>query len=128
MYNTKIICTYNSPDIFLESDQATDSEKEFVRDAIYRQELLNILGMDEFNEKEMDRAIHELYEKLQSCPELKECMMKLASNFMSTDEELGLMILFAYDFMYLTHDCVRDFLEEGKISEQNLIKLKSIVY
>jgi hypothetical protein len=43
---------------------------------------------------------------------------------MSTDAELGLMILFAYDYMYLTHNCISEYLESGKISEQKLQKLR----
>ena len=128
MYNTKFVCTYNTSDIFFEYDNITDEEKEFIRDAIYRQELLNILGMEYYNEKEMDRAINELYERIKENKELKECMLKLASNFMSIDETFGLMILFAYDYMQLTHICISEFLETGKILETNMFKLKSIVF
>ena len=128
MYNTKIICTYNTSEVFLESDNITDEEKDFIRDAIYRQELLNILGMEDYNEKEMDRAINELYQMVKNNKELKECMIKLAGHFMSSDEEFGLMILFCYDYMYLTHICICDFLENGKIDKKNMWKLKSIVF
>jgi hypothetical protein len=55
-------------------------------------------------------------------------MLKLAGNFMSIDEEFGLMVMFAYDYMYLTHICVSEFLETGKISEKNMWKLKSIIF
>ena len=128
MYNTKFICTYNTSDVFIESDDIKDDEKEFIRDAIYRQELLNILGMEEYNEKEMDRAIHELYVKVKDNKELKECMLKLAGHFMSIDEEFGLMIMFAYDYMYLTHVCISEFLENGKITEKNMWKLKAVIF
>ena len=128
MYNTKIVCTYNTCDVFLESDNITDEEKEFIRDTIYRQELLNILGMDDYNENEMDKAINELYEKVKKNKELKECMIKLAAHFMSIDETFGLMIMFAYDYMYLTHICISEFIDTGKISEKNMWKLKAAVF
>ena len=64
MYNTKIICTYNTSEVFLSSDNIADEEKEFIRDAIYRQELLNILGMEDFNDSEMESILHELYKKI----------------------------------------------------------------
>ena len=128
MYNTKVICTYNTPEVFLESDKITDEEKDFIRDTIYRQELLDILGMDDYNEKEMDRAIQELYEKVRDNKELKECMLKSASHFMSIDEDFGLMIMFAYDYMYLTHICVSELLKTGKITENNMWKLKSVIF
>lgn len=128
MYNTKVICTYNTPEVFFASDKITDEEKDFIRDTIYRQELLDILGMDDYNEKEMDRAIQELYEKIRDNKELKECMLKSASHFMSIDEDFGLMIMFAYDYMYLTHICVSELLKTGKITENNMWKLKSSIF
>ena len=128
MYNTKVICTYNTPEVFFASDKITDEEKDFIRDTIYRQELLDIFGMDDYNEKEMDRAIQELYEKIRDNKELKECMLKSASHFMSIDEDFGLMIMFAYDYMYLTHICVSELLKTGKITENNMWKLKSAIF
>ena len=128
MYNIKVICTYNTPEVFFASDKITDEEKDFIRDTIYRQELLDILGMDDYNEKEMDRAIQELYEKVRDNKELKECMLKSASHFMSIDEDFGLMIMFAYDYMYLTHICVSELLKTGKITENNMWKLKSAIF
>ena len=128
MYNTKVICTYNTPEVFFASDKITDEEKDFIRDTIYRQELLDILGMEDYNEKEMDRAIQELYEKIRDNTELKECMLKSASHFMSVDEDFGLMIMFAYDYMYLTHICVSELLKTGKITDKNMWKLKSSIF
>jgi hypothetical protein len=130
MYNTKVICTYTTSDLFLEEENKllTEDEKGFMRDVIYRQEFLNILGMDEYNEKEIDKSIHELYEKIKEHEFLKECMLKLAANWLSTDIEFGLIILFSYDFMNVTHICISEFLETGKISNQNISKLKNIVF
>lgn len=110
MYNTKIVCTYHAPEVFTSSDTITEEEREFIRDTIYRQELLDILGISEFNEIEMNKAIHELYEQIKSCKELKECMAKIAGRFLSEDLELGLMFLFAYDYMFLTHICICEYL------------------
>lgn len=128
MYNTKILCTYHTSDVFLKSDELSESDIDFIRDTIYRQELLDILNIDEFNETEMDIALHELYEKIKDSTELIECMRKLASHFTSTDEEFGLMLLFAFDYMYLTHICICEFLETGKISEVNITNLNKIVF
>jgi hypothetical protein len=127
MYNTKVVCTYNLSEVFNPSDVISDEDKDFVRDSLYRQELLDILGMDEFNENEMNRAIHELYEKVKNNTEMVSCMTKLAGRFLSEDLELGLMILFAYDYMYLTHTCVSEYLETGQILEKNMMNLKSII-
>jgi len=128
MYNTKVVCTYHLDDVFNEKDNISDTEKEFIRDAIYRQELLDILGIDEFNEDKMGKAFHELYLRIESFKELKECMQQMAARFLSEDVELGLMILFAYDYMYLTHACICEYLHPpfpplGKV-EPNTSTLK----
>jgi len=128
MYNTKIICTYNSSEVFKEDDNISDQEKDFIRDTIYRQELLDILDIENYNETEINKAINELYERVKDCEELTECMLKLSGHFMSLDKEFGLMILFAYDYMYLTHICISEYLETRKISDLNMWKLKSAIF
>jgi len=128
MYDTTIICTYNTNEIFEKNDTIADYDRKFIRDAIYRQELLNIFGIEEFNEKEIDLALHDLYEKIKECKELKECILKLCGDFMSSDQELGLMFLFSYDYMHLSHICISEFLETGKISEDNILKLKKLIF
>jgi hypothetical protein len=128
MYNTKIICTYHTSDVFLNSDELNDSDRDFIRDSIYRQELLDILNMDDFNETEMDIALHELYGKIKDSTELIECMRKLASQFTSTDEEFGLMLLFAVDYMYLTHIFISEILDTGKITPLNLWNLRKSIF
>jgi hypothetical protein len=131
MYNTKLVCAYNSDEIFkgLENiGEMTEKDKEEFQDAYYRYELLSILGLEEYDEKELVAAVSDLYEKIKDCTELKECMLKLAANFMSLDEELGLMFFFAYDYMYLSHICISEFLETGKITEDNIVRLKSLIF
>ena len=128
MYNTKIVCTYHAPDVFLATDEITLSDMEFVRDTIYRQELLDILGLEERDETLMSDALHKLYEQLKGSQELRACMLKLARRLMTADEEYGLLILFAYEFMHLTHICVSEYLETGKISENNLSTLQKRIF
>jgi len=131
MYDTKFVCTYNTPEVFLDTDNISQEEKDFVRDAIYRQELLNVFGIDDCNETELDKAmetaITELYVKVKHCDSLKECILKLAGNFMITNNLIALMLLYSYDYMYLTHICISEFLENGKIEENSILKLKSVI-
>ena len=128
MYNTKFVCTYNTPDVFFETDDITDTQRDFIREVIYRQELLNILGIEEFNEEEIHKELGEVYEKIKDYPKLKECMNKLAENFMSTDAAMGFLVLFVYDYMYVTHVCISEFLDTGEISDTNVEKLKAIIF
>ena len=128
MYDTKFVCTYHTPEVFLDTDNVTEDEKEFIRNTIYRQELLYILGMDEYNEVEINTAMNKIYNKAKENDELKKCMNKLAGQFMKADEVFGLMLLFSYDYMYLTHICISELFETGKIDENSLLNLKNHIF
>ena len=128
MYNTKFICTYHTPEVFLDTDNITNEEKEFIRNTIYRQELLYVLDMEEYNEVEINTAMSEIYSKAKENDELKKYMNKLAGQFMRADEDFGLMLLFSYDYMYLTHICISELFETGKIDETSLLNLKNHIF
>ena len=134
MYNTKVECTYNTPEVFLETDNITDDEKSFIRNIIYRQELLNVLDIDyenndEDNEEKISEAIKDLYNRVKDSNCLRKCMVKViqkhmnVGKYMTSDEELGMMLLFSYDYMYLTHICISEFIETGNIDHENIKKL-----
>ena len=64
MYDTKVICTYNSDEIFKDLEnigEMTEKDKEEYQDAYYRYELLSILGLEEYDEKELSEAVATLY-------------------------------------------------------------------
>jgi len=128
MYNTKFVCTYHTPEVFLDTDNVTEDEKEFIRNTIYRQELLYVLGMEEYDEAEINTAMNEIYNKAKEHEKLKKCMNKLAGQFMKADEEFGLMLLFSYDYMYLTHICISELFETGKITENSLLNLTNVIF
>ena len=135
MYNTKVVCTYNTPEVFLETDNITDDEKTFIRNIIYRQEFLNVLDIDyensyDDNEEKISEAIKNLYNQVKNCEKITKCMVKViqkhmnVGKYMTSDEELGMMLLFSYDYMYLTHICISEFIETGKITDENIRKLE----
>ena len=139
MYNTKVVCTYNTPEVFLETDNITNDEKTFIRDIIYRQELLNILDIDyenndENNEEKISEAIKDLYNRVKDSTCLRKCMVKVVEKhmnvgkYMTSDEELGMMLLYSYDYMYLTHICISEFIETGAISDKNIKRLDNILF
>jgi hypothetical protein len=134
MYNTKVVCTYNTPEVFLETDNITDDEKTFIRNIIYRQEFLNILDIDyensyDDNEEKISEAIKNLYNQVKDSTCLRKCMVKVVQKhmnvgkYMTIDEELGMMLLLSYDYMYLTHICISEFIETDKISDENIKQL-----
>ena len=123
MYNTKIECTYYKDDIFLPTDNISEDEKEFIRDTIYRQEVLNIFELEDFDENKLAEAMHDLFEKIKECNLLNKCIEMASAQFMATDKEFGFQILFSFDFMYLTHICICEYLEKNEISEISISNL-----
>lgn len=121
MYDTKFECRYHREDVFLETDEVSDDEKTFVRNVLYKEDLLNIFLID-FND-EMDvftNVMNELYEKIKNYLPFKECMKNLAATIMSEDEQSGLLIMYSYDYMHISHKCVSEYLETGTLSQDNM--------
>lgn len=125
MYDTKYECRYQKDDIFLESDDITDNEKDFIRNILYQEDLLSILNMNENDN--FDDVMCELYGKLKSCDALTKCMKETAAKLISEDEILGLCILYSYDYMHITHRCVCFYLETGNIPDKELTILEGII-
>lgn len=126
MYNTKYECRYYKDDVFLETDDVTDDEKEFIRNVLYREDLLNIFSIAENDDSDIfDEVISELYKQINNCIELSECMRLAAAKLISENEEMGLCILYSYDYMYLTHKCVTSYLENGLITQADFKLLKN---
>jgi hypothetical protein len=123
MYNTQVSLTYYDDSIlFLETDELLETEKDFIRNVVYRQEFLDIFDLDDFEE---NNTIKELYKKLENCKELIECMKMVSIKTIKEDNsELGLSILFSYQYMHLTHLCVSDYLNTRHLNLINLNKLK----
>lgn len=128
MYDTKFECRYHKDDIFLETDDVNDEEKGFIRDILYKEDLLNIFGInyDDITDV-LESIITELYNKIKDCPQLKNLMKKMANMFMSEDDEIGLTILYSYDYMYITHKCISEYLDTGLISKENIELLDKII-
>jgi hypothetical protein len=126
MYNVKYECRYNKDNVFLETDNVTDDEKDYIRNILYREDLFNILDINDTEEVEcFDTIICDLYKQLINSNELRECMRQASATIISENEELGLCILFSYDFLYITHICICEYLETGKVCNDKIKLLKN---
>lgn len=124
MSNTNFIrtfeaCTYHLPEVFLETDQITLEEADFIRNCIYRQELLNFFDLEEFDESLLESKIGELYKQVVL---EKEKVFELFLDILHKDfsfftKEQCFSLLFSFDFFWMTQLCLKDYFENGKISE-----------
>ena len=124
LYNTTYDCQYMNPNasLFKDWELAILSKEEqlFVRNLLYKQDMMFIFYQEEA-EFYADETIHEAVGKLfaivskASIPELNSCMTKLASRVLSTQLELGFVMLYSYDYLHLIHPCIGELLETGNI-------------
>jgi hypothetical protein len=92
----------------------------------YRIEYLNAFNLEEFNDNQINNEIDALFERLKNSPQLTKCMSKSAAGFGNSEYlHIGLMGLFAFDYFYLAHPCICEFLETGTMNEANLNALLS---
>lgn len=106
-------------DVILETDDITDNEASFIRNCIYRQELLNIFGLEDFNESVINKQIVVLFDKVNGLDGFKEL---LVNDFCKDDGLLGFTILYSYDFLYLTHPLICELLDTGTIKTTDELK------
>ena len=117
MYNTQFKCTYQNLD---------NSSEEFadLAEDKYREEFLQVFGVDDFCDDAVNAIIQGLNEKIVENEKMITLLKKLASTFMSEDPDIGLMVGFSYHYFFLMHPCICDLLENGSISEKNFNSLK----
>ena len=127
MYNTKHVCIYNTNTIFLPTDKVTDDEKLFIMNVLYRQDILNIFDMEEFDEKIINSCLCELYEKVKQHEVIKELTDLLGQQFGIDEGITGLIIMYSFDYLYITHKCISQFLESGNILPEDLNELQKII-
>lgn len=134
MYDTKYECRYYKGDVILPDDTVTTEEADYIRNTLYQEDYLNIFSINngdsyDFNDdyELLSKAIYNLFEKIQDSDVLKIFMQKAAANLMSDDLQLGLCILYSYDYMYLMHECVSEYLDTGFISLDSIDRMNKIL-
>ena len=113
-------------------EENNNEDKQHIDHLISQEEIAEVgyaYQNDDDNEEKISEAIKELYNRTKDSNCLRKCMVKViqkhmnVGKYMTSDEELGMMLLFSYDYMYLTHICISEFIETGKISDENIRKL-----
>ena len=63
MYNTKFECRYHKNDVILDTDDVTEQEIHFIRNYLYKEDLLTILNIDYGDGEDIfENSMTELYE------------------------------------------------------------------
>jgi hypothetical protein len=149
MYNSQFVCTYSFYDSNLRNsyhgDEKFDLEDvedlEDLAELIYKTDLLKAM---QFTVDEVERSgdnvcfnnekLLQLYDIVKSDVEFMECIEKSREKHSCEDLESGFVTLFSYDYFFLTHKCICDILnygkvddgkvDDGKVKEENINRLK----
>lgn len=139
MYNTKMICTYyyydvelkkKIPPVLIDLNLEVEKENVDICDLIYQSDYLQIFHLTEFDYNTINTEMKRICEIscVKSNAQLQKCMKKVANMFLSEDLELGFMALFSYDYLFATHLCICDVLENGIIQDKHLDLLTKLVF
>ena len=133
MYNTKYECRYHKVDVILPDDKVTPEEEEYIRNILYQEDYFNIFSIDyqgnndDDNMKLLSKAVYNLYEKIKDSDVLKLFMQKASAYLITEDLQLGLCILYSYDYMHLIHECVSEYLDTGFVSLDSIDRMNKIL-
>ena len=134
MYNVENLCIYPYYDPELQPFCPTQFDKEFMkeyvddytteelRNTLYQANFLEGFKLQEFKEEIINEELKYLYVILLNHDRFKECMKKLANRYMSNDLYVGLMMLFSYEYFFLTNSCICEYLTSEKMPTLNKLE------
>ena len=120
-YNTRYVCTYLDSDVFIETDEINDDERDFIRNCIYRQDMLNIFELDDFDSDAINASIETIYDLIRYNSKFDDIIKYMGEG----DGLMGLTILFSYEYLHLTHPCICQYIET---SDANTTELEKIIF
>ena len=127
MYDTNLSMTYHTSEVFLETDEITDDEKDFIRNCIYRQELVNLFNLEQFEPSQIYEEVRLVYDEIEFHDEFQYILEKVEEKFFLPKEDCFLL-LFSFDYLHITHLCLCDYFTTGKIKQEHLVSLIASIY
>lgn len=110
MYNTTFICTYN---LINEKDEDSELSNE-----LYRIQFLQALNLKEWDSVIIDKQFNDINNKLNETIKGKMILESIKTISTFPIEDVGLILLFSYDYFYLFHNCLIDLFNKNDISDE----------
>ena len=107
MYNCDIICEYQNDKNLTTSDDT------------YRNELLKVFNLTEYDDA-ISKQIECIYEDLKSNEKIITLLKNIKNMFLSensneNDLSFNFILLFSYDYFYMTHELIKTYKKTGTI-------------
>jgi len=107
-------------------------EKEYEDDIEYYQmDILKVFGnQEEYEDETINRIQSKIYEEIFSKrgekeKRLERIIKELANHYLTEDLSFGFVVLFSYDYFYITHEMIKEYYKNnGEIEEKYLYILE----
>jgi hypothetical protein len=91
----------------------------------YQNDLLNVFNnLKEYDPVIIDKIILNVYQIFMKNDRMKNILKIIANQQMSEELDLGCVLLFSYDYFYLTHQFLKTYFIENIYDENIIIKLE----
>jgi hypothetical protein len=125
MYNLNYECLYKVEEEEEDKANRNGGQKK------YQTDILSIFGMETFDEEKIMDVLDTIYTKVKNNEHIKRCMNTINANMFSHSDqdmfEYSFIIMYSYEYLYVTHPCICDLLLRGEISETNVNNLLKII-
>lgn len=127
-YNVEYETNYNLffDDSAFEGDE-TAEDKENIRTLLYQKDLLRVLNENVFDDDIINKKVRDLFLILNKNDDLLFCMKEISKKCIYSNEEIGLMMFFSFDYLYLSHPCISEYIKNGSVLDANLNILKESI-
>jgi hypothetical protein len=116
MYNTDFVCTYK---VFEELE-----DDEVNSDMLYQAQFLQVFGIIEYNNDEINAGLEQVKTKANEVPELKALILQHPyAGSDGGDIDMLLPLMFAYPLLDVFHLCLIDAFRAGSISAESRDKV-----
>ena len=124
MINLSHECVYHYPILI----EASDQEKELMKENLYKEDILKVLELEDFDEIKINEKILALQIDFKEIDELNS-ICKLLSEYVGDRlNEFGFMILFSIDYFYLMYEFIKKFYNNNReISTKILSQIKELI-
>lgn len=137
-YDSDYVCKYKNIDEInkyknISKTKNNDIDIDIdIESELYRMDLLNIFKIDSYNDNNIIKTIDQIYDLFIQNNEIKEneihnfrkILFKASRLFMSTDEKFGLTVLFSFEYLFDTHNCISELLKTNNINKKTLHNLE----
>jgi hypothetical protein len=88
-------------------------------DTNFQTDMLKVFNLSSFDTNIINNTMNEIYHLVKDSPEVMKIIHKSNSRWMTDDDEVGLMGLFAFDFFLHFHFILREIYVNNKIIDTN---------